>query len=262
MVGLSVNQFHLVTNVLSFTIAAMGIAGLFFLLQRAEVLPRYRTAITLLGLVALVSTYNYVRIYMSWHGSFTVVNGALRSTGVVYDDTYRYTDWLITVPLLLVALVCALDLSKRQARLRSVVLALLAAEMVVLGFPGQAATDVASRWLWWGIAMVPLALIVFQLFGSMASAIKAQPPEARRLTTMARLLILLAFSVYPAIYLLPLLNVTGPLAVMISQLGFAAADLVANVLGGIVIYMIASSKTFPEKDAMGPHASALRSLKV
>lgn len=146
MVGLSVNQYYLITNVFAFAIAALGVTGSFLLLQRFEVLQRYRAGITVAGLVALVSAFNHVRLYQGWNDALTVVNGTLKSTGVPFVDTYRYTDWLLTVPLLLVALVLVLDLSKRQARLRNLVLILLSAEMVVLGFPGQATTDASGRW--------------------------------------------------------------------------------------------------------------------
>ena len=262
MVGLSVNQYYLIANVFAFAIAALGVTGGFLLLQRSEVFQRYRAGVTVAGLLALVSAYNHIRLYQSWNSAFSVVNGTLKSTGMLFVDTYRYSDWLLTVPLLLVALVLVLDLSKRQARLRGLILILLAAEMVVLGFPGQASSDASGRWLWWAVAMVPFTLIVFQLYGSMASAVKAQPDDARKLTGLTRFMILLAVSVYPAVYLLPLLGVAEPMAFLVTQISFVAADLVANGLCGILIYMIASSKTFPEKDAAASHVPALRGLKV
>lgn len=262
MVGLSVNQYYLIANVFAFAIAALGVTGGFLLLQRSEVLQRYRAGVTIAGLVALVSAYNQVRLYQGWNNAFTVVNGTLKSTGVPLADTYGYSNWLLTVPLLLVGLVLVLDLSKRQARLRSLVLILLSAEVVVLGFPGQSSSGVADRWLWWAVAMVPFTLIVFQLYGSMGPAVKAQPDDARKLTGLTRFVILLALSVYPALYLLPLAGVVGPMALVATQIGFVAADLVANGLCGILVYMIASSKTFSEKETAGVHASAMRGLKV
>ena len=41
---LSVAQFSTVSNVLSFTIAAMGASALFFFLSRSSVAPKYRPA--------------------------------------------------------------------------------------------------------------------------------------------------------------------------------------------------------------------------
>ena len=262
MAGLSVNQYYLISNVLAFAIAALGVTGGFLLLQRSEVLQRYRAGVTIAGLVALVSAYNHVRLYQGWSKAFTVVNDTLDATGIPLVDTYGYSDWLLTVPLSLVALVLVQDLSKRQARLRSLVLILLSAEMVVLGFPGQSSSDVSGRWLWWAVAMVPFTLIVFQLYGSMGSAVKAQPDDARKLTGLTRFMILLALAVYPTIYLLPLVGVPEPMALVITRVGFVAADLVASGLCGILVYMIASSKTFPEKETAGNHVPALRGLKV
>lgn len=263
MIELSANQYNMVANVFSFTVAAMAIAALFFLVQRSEVLPRYRAGVALLGLIALVTGYNYVRLLQSWQDAYKVVGGTLRSTGIPYSESLRYSDWLLTLPLLLVALVLVLDLKKQQARLRSLVLVLLAAEMVVLGFPSQGSTDLASRWMWWGISLVPYTLILFQLYGSLGAAVKAQPSDARKLAGAARFLILVTLLAYPAIYVLPLVGVTGATATMVTQIGFAAADLVVGGLCTILIYMVASSKTLPEKELAGAApASAFRGLKV
>ena len=42
----TIGQFSLVYNMFSFTVATMGAATLFFWLNRSQVAPEYRTAIT------------------------------------------------------------------------------------------------------------------------------------------------------------------------------------------------------------------------
>lgn len=263
MIDLSASQFHLIENVLSFASAAMGIIGAFLLLQRAEVQPKYRSAITVLGIVALLSAYNHFRLYQSWHGAFAVVNGILQGTGAAYDDSSRYSCWLLSIPLLLVAFVLALDMSKRQALLRGIILASISAEMVVLGLPGQPVSDAATRWLWWAIEMVPFTLILFQLFGSMAGAVKAQADEPRKIAGITRLLISFALSGYSVIYLLPLVGLSTALETVATQAGFAAADVLGFGLCGLLIYMLASSKTQPSKELVtATHAPALRGIRA
>jgi len=178
ILGLSSDQFDLIGTVFSLAIGVMGIAGLFFFLQRSEVLPRYRTSMTLLCLVSVIATYNYVRLYSSWHESFVVLNGVITSTGVPYNDTFRYADWLTTVPLLLVAFVSVLDLPARLIRLRSTVLALLGAEMIALGYFGQVATNIETRWVWFGVGMIPFIIIMVQLYSNLGKAIEAEPAGA------------------------------------------------------------------------------------
>ena len=243
MIGLNYVQYQAVVNVFSFTMTATSIASIFFFLKRQEVLPRYRTAVTLLGLVSFAATCNYLRLLLSWREAFQVVNGAVVQTGVPYDDIYRYADWLLTVPMLLIALVLVLDLPLRQARMRSTILGLLAVEMIVLGYPGQIAVTTEARWLWGAVAMVPFLIIIQQLYGSMSAAIRAEPPEARRLVSTARLVTVLTWSVYPILYLVPVVFPAGSSSFVATQIGYAAADTVAKAAYGLIICKVAQSKS-------------------
>jgi len=247
MEALSLTQFELVVNVFSFTIAAMGAATLFFFLQRAELLPRYRPVAVILGLVTMVATYNYFRLYDGWYMAFDVAHGIVRATGRPYNDTYRYADWLLTVPLLVIALVLVLDMPARQARLRCLVLGLQAAEMILLGYPGQISTVTSTRWLWWGAAMVPFLIIVQQLYIGLADAVEAQPKQARGLVVAARFMMVLTWCFYPAVYILPLVGVSGPISFIATQVGYAGADITAKAVYGLLIFMIATRKTEIER---------------
>ncbi|HEY0204466.1 MAG TPA: bacteriorhodopsin [Acetobacteraceae bacterium] len=234
---------------------ATTIAAIFFLLKRQEVLPRYRTAITLLGMVSVAATCNYVRLLLSWRETFQVVNGAVVQTGVPYDDIYRYADWLLTVPMLLIALVLVLDLPLRQARMRSIILGSLAVEMIVLGYPGQIATTMTTKWAWWIASMVPFFIIIQQLYGSMSAAIRAQPVEAKRLISIARLVTVVTWSFYPILYLIPTIFPAGSSAIVATQIGYAAADTVAKAVYGLFICWIAQSKSVNAEAAAATDAA-------
>ena len=262
IIDLSVEQFDLVGTVFSFAIGAMGIASLFFLLQRSDVAVRYRMPVTLLCLVSVVATYNYVRIYISWQDAFAVVNGAVTSTGVPYNDTYRYADWLITVPLLLVAFVTVLDLPPRQVRLRSIILALLGAEMIALGYPGQIATSVETRWLWFGIGMIPFLIIFIQLYGSLGKAIEAEPVEGRMAIKLARLGLVLSWPIYAIVYVLPLLGFKGSSVFVGIQVGYAFADISAKALYGVLIWTAAAAKSAPRGESAVWHPASARSVNA
>ena len=83
--GFTYDQWSLVYNSLSFGIAGMGSATIFFWLQLGNVQKNYRTALIITGLVTAIATYHYVRIFNSWcdalevgqspHGEF--IKGAL-----------------------------------------------------------------------------------------------------------------------------------------------------------------------------------------
>ena len=257
---LGVVQYTIVVNVFSLMVAAMGGAAAFFLLQRNEVLARYRTGMVLLGIVCAISAYSYYRLFVSWADAYQVVNGAVRPTGLPFNETFRYVDWLLTVPLLLVAFLSMMDLPSRQARLRMIVLSVLSAEMILLGYPGQLATTTEAQVLWLTVAALPALIIVYQLFVGLNPGILAEPPDARRLFRAARLLTVSSWALYPVVCLLPVFGVTGPLPFTATQVAFAAADTVAKVAYGVVLFRAAAQKSLPLEE-VAPLAGTLRAVR-
>ena len=259
---LTVNQFNLVANVFSTMIGALGLATAFFFLQRNEVTSRYRVVLTLLGLVAMMGTYNYFRLYESWQAAFVVGNGAVQATAHAFDDVMRYPDWLVTLPLLLVAIVLTLDMPDRQARLRNNVLRMLAVEMVVLAYPGQIAAAPEDRWLWWGVSMVPFALIVFQLFVSLGKSLNEQSDDTRRLVGFARTVAVLALAFDRVAYLVPLAGLdNGPTVLVGTQVGFAIADFALKVVCGAFLYT-AVFKRMQTAESAPQMPKPIRTMKV
>lgn len=217
---------------------------------------------TLLGLVTMAATYSYVRLLDKWTQSFSVVNGIVQSTGLTYDDTYRYADWLLTVPLLLVAFVLSLDLPPKQARSRSIIFALLAVDMIATGYPGQIATTADARWFWWAVSMLPYTLIILQFYVGLAPAIRRQPAQARSLVISARSLTVLVWCFYPVVYALPLLEIGGTNAFIGIQIGYAAADIMAKAGYGVVLYMVVLRKSqLTEQSMLPPSDAQLRPLR-
>lgn len=249
---LSVGQYELVYNAFSFTIATMGAATLFFWFGRSQVAPAYRTALTLTGLVTAIALYHYVRIAGSWEAAFTYVDGGIAATGVPFNDAYRYVDWLLTVPLLLVELILVMRLSSTETWSKGTRLGLLAALMVILGYPGEIASDASTRWVWWILAMLPFIVIVRELYVGLKESIASQPENVRGLVDAARWLTIASWSFYPIVFVFPMIGLTGGAAATAIQVGYTVADVVAKAVFGVLIYMIAVRKS--EHDVTHPVA--------
>jgi len=247
MFGITVGQFDLVYNAFSFTIAVMGAATLFFILSRSQVAPAYRTALAVTALVTGIALYHYVRIFASWEAAYTIANGTITSSGVAFNDAYRYVDWLLTVPLLLVELILVMRLSPSESSKKAIKLGVLAAVMVGLGYPGEIATDASTRWLWWSLSMIPFSVIVYDLAVGLKSAIAAQPASAQGLVRSARTLTIASWCFYPLVFVLPMLGVTGGTATVAVQVGYTIADIVAKAGFGVLIYLIAARKSDAER---------------
>lgn len=240
---ITVAQFDLVYNAFSFALAGMGAATLFLWLERSQVAPQYRTALTISGLVTAIATYHYFRIFNSWDASYSVVNGVIASTGHAFNHAYRYVDWLLTVPLLLVELLLVMSLSKKETYSKALWFGLMAAIMVILGYPGETSTDMSTKLLWWVLSMIPFVYLVFQLFVGLSDSIKSQPVGVKGLIVTARWIILATWCFYPIVYILPLIGFSGGDADVAVQVGYTIADLLAKAVFGIYIYFIAVHKS-------------------
>merc|ERR1712078_352095 len=150
----------------SFGIAGMGSATIFFWLQLYNVSKKYRTALTITGLVTFIATYHYFRIFNSWNDAFDVKfdektgDYAVSLTGAAFNDAYRYVDWILTVPLLLIELILVMGLSPKETVSKSWSLGLASAIMVALGYPGEIQDSPSGRWKFWFLAMIPFLYVV------------------------------------------------------------------------------------------------------
>jgi len=246
MQELTVGQFDIIGNFFSFSIAAMGAATAFLWLNRSQVAPSYRAAVTISGLVCFIALYHYFRIYSSWTGAYEISSGALLATNARFNDAYRYVDWILTVPLLLVELILVMKLTKSETISKGVRLGLLAAAMIILGYPGEISQDAGTRWLWWSLAMIPFLWIVYDLFIGLKSSLSSQPEEVRSLVNAARWLVLVSWAFYAVVFTFPMIGFTGGAATTAVQVGYSIADVVAKAVFGILIYMIAVKKSAVE----------------
>ncbi|WP_375392601.1 bacteriorhodopsin-like [uncultured Sphingomonas sp.] len=239
-------QFSLVYNALSFTFATMGAATLFLWLSRSQVAPAYRTALTISGLVTAIAAYHYFRIFDSWTAAYQLKDGLITATGFAFNDAYRYVDWLLTVPLLLIELVLVMRLSAEETMSKSIRLGAAAALMIVLGYPGEIATDIPTRALWGTLSSIPFVYIVYELFSGLGRSIAQQPANAQGLVRKARLLTFASWGFYPIVYMAPYAGLKGGTVVTTIQIGYTIADIVAKAGLGILIFLIAVRKSAAE----------------
>lgn len=256
MQELTADQFSLVYNAFSFTLAAMTATTLFLWISRSQVSSAYKTAITISGLVTGIAAYHYYRIFESWNAAYTVKSGIVTVTGVGFVDAYRYVDWLLTVPLLLIELVLVMRLSKEETVSRGMKLGLAAMLMIILGYPGEIAGNNATRALWGTLSAIPFTYIMWSLFAGLSKAIESQPENVRNLVKQARLLTFASWGFYPIVYMIPYTSLSGATTSVAVQLGYTLADIIAKAGVGILIYNIAIRKSATEADGVStPYAA-------
>ncbi|MGF1465262.1 MAG: bacteriorhodopsin-like [Sandaracinaceae bacterium] len=244
MPELTMGQFELVYAFLSLTIAAMGASAVFFFLGRSNVGEKYRPAVLMSGLVVGIACYHYVRIFLSWNEAYTLANGVYVASGVPFLDSYRYADWLLTVPLLVAELVAVLALPKGQSRSLIARLAIASVLMIATGYPGEIAEDAWTKHVWGWVSSVPFLYIVYALWAELGKAVERQTPEVQSLFRNIRYLLLATWGVYPIAYLVSALGLGGGATAEVAlQIGYSVADITAKAGFGLMIYAIARAKT-------------------
>lgn len=249
--ALTQGQYDTVYNLLSLVIAAQLFTALFLVVSQPRVLPRYRQALVVSAIVCGIAAYHYFRIFSSFRDAY--VTDAAGGQGVYsqaigrsFNEGYRYVDWLLTVPLLLVELVVVLTLAKalQSSLLRRLIPA--AALMIVLGYPGEIATANSTRHIFGLLSTVPFLYILYVLFIELTKSLDRQPAAVRRTVSRMRILLVATWGVYPIAYLVPLLGFDGANAWVGKQAGYSIADILAKAMYGLLIYKIARMKSFAD----------------
>jgi bacteriorhodopsin len=250
---LSSGQYMLVYNVFSFTIAAMLAAFIFFTGARSQVGAKYRPALLVSSLVVAIACYHYFRIFNSWEAAYNLTSGEYVASGHPFNDAYRYVDWLLTVPLLLIELVAVLALPKAESEGLFGKLAIAAFLMIALGYPGEIATDITTRAIWGTLSTIPFVYILVILWGKLGANLASQPPYVQVLLKNIRLLLIATWGFYPITYMLPMFGISHEASVIGVQIGYAVSDVLAKAFYGVMIYWIARAKS--EADGSLPQAA-------
>merc|ERR1712238_206834 len=163
--------------------ASMMATTMFLWFRAFAVKDQFQSAVIISGLVTFIAAYHYIRIFNSWVGAYAWDNGALTATGIPFNDAYRYMDWLLTVPLLLIEIILVMKLSPEETSRQGISLGASSALMIILGYPGELVLDESNltiRWVYCAAAMAPFLYIVKTLLTGLAEATDSEEDPAIR----------------------------------------------------------------------------------
>merc|ERR1712031_134961 len=248
--------YQAVYNVLSFALASMMATTMYLWFRSFAVQEKFRSAVLISGLVTFIAAYHYIRIFNSWVDAYEyspgeVAGGAMadrapKLTGVPFNDAYRYMDWLLTVPLLLIEILLVMKLPEDVFSSKAWVLGVGSALMIVSGYYGELVVtgDLTPRWVCWFASMAFFLYIVYELLVGLAAATAAEPnPEIAKKIGTAQVMTVISWCTYPIVYLFPMLGISAAKAVVSIQLGYCASDIISKCGVGIVIYQISYAKS-------------------
>ena len=206
--------------------AAMLAATVFFFVERDRVHGKWKTSLSVAGLVTGVAFWHY--LYM---------RGVWVETGTS-PTVYRYIDWLITVPLQIIEFYLILKVCTNVSS--SVFYKLLGASLVMLvcGFIGE--TSGAANAMAWGVvATLAWLYIIYEVFSGEAGKLNASSGNAAAQSAFGtiRLIVTFGWAIYPIGYWLGVgenpdmagANTIYNLADFINKIAFGLAIYVAAV---------------------------------
>jgi len=252
MFDMSDLQFQAVYNVLSFALASMMATTMFLWIRSVNVHDKYKSAVFISGLVTFIAAYHYMRIFNSWVAAYVYPVGADHPslTGVPFNDAYRYMDWLLTVPLLLIEILLVMDLPDSTFTCKAWTLGVGSALMIISGYYGELIItgDLGPRWTCWKISMFFFVYIVYELLIGLRKATNDPANAAvKGKIFMAQIVTVISWCTYPVVYLFPMLGAPGASSVVAIQIGYCASDIISKCGVGLLIYQISIAKSLVGK---------------
>jgi bacteriorhodopsin len=205
---------------------AMVAATVFFFLERDRVVGKWKTSVTVAGLVTLIAAVHYFYMREIW-----VVLGES-------PTVYRYIDWLLTVPLQIIEFF--LILAAIAVVPTSLFWKLLVASVVMLvgGYMGEAGfINVTVGFI---IGMIGWLYIIYEIFAGEASKINASSGNVNSQMAFKtiRLIVTIGWAIYPIGYIMGYMTQSASIDAL--NIVYNLADLVNKIAFGVAIWLAAT----------------------
>jgi bacteriorhodopsin len=198
---------------------AMAAGTLYFVLERGDLKPEHRIAATYAGIITFIAAIMYW-IMTDFVGFFDQSAGDIGAT-----MPYRYIDWLLTTPLLLVefGLIVAIAGAATKGFVTRIVIADII--MIVTGYLGEVSVVGAlDTWVYFIISSLAWLYIVYAVF---QVKLDGMPAYAANAVKIMRRFVMFGWAIYPI----------GTSIEQFMKLG--GADVTAAVAIAAIVYVIA-----------------------
>jgi bacteriorhodopsin len=245
---ISIEIFEIVSHVLTLGYAAMAAATFYFLLTIKDNAPRYRMS-SVLSTVVMVSAV--ILLFMqqqSWVNSYGLNAGntayVLRAGGELFSNGYRYLNWLIDVPNLLIQILFVAGITGLMFRKYLVQFAASGMLMVVTGYIGQyfepgRLTANVFQWLLWGVISTAFYVVVLVLITRVIQQGVKNMKGSKAVGIFAAILPLfyISWTIYPVAYVIPLFIETlgWGTSIMVQQVLYTVADITSKIFYGVML---------------------------
>ncbi|MFD0930990.1 bacteriorhodopsin [Psychroflexus salinarum] len=248
--GFSEMAYQMVAHVLTLGYAVMLAGLLYFVLTIKSVAPKYRIS-SVLSVVVMVSAFLLLYAQSNnWTSSFVfdAERGLyfLGSGEDLFNNGYRYLNWLIDVPMLLFQILFVVSLTKSKFSSIRNQFWFSGALMIITGYIGQyyEVTNLPAFFIWGAISTAFFIHILFVMNRVIKEGKEGIPDKGKKILQGIWVLFLFSWFLYPGAYLMPhLLGVEGGFfneaGVVGRQMTFTVADIASKVIYGVLLTNLA-----------------------
>ncbi len=257
--SLSATNYATVYNLFSLAIACLLFTALYLAVSQRQVARQYRNAVIVSATVCAIAAYHYFRIFNNFEASYPAgetIDSAHQLSNIEFNEGYRYVDWFLTVPLLLLETVAVLALGRLASKKLLLKLIPASALMIALGYPGEITNEVVPRLVWGTLSTIPFLYLLYVLFVELSKSLDRQPDEVKHTIKWLRIALVGLWGVYPIAYLFPVLGgdfFGGEGGFVLKQAGYSIADILAKAAYGLAIYKVARVKSRLEDPEYDDH---------
>ncbi|KPM32154.1 Sodium pumping rhodopsin [Croceitalea dokdonensis DOKDO 023] len=248
--GFTEMAYQMVAHTLTLGYAVMLAGLLYFVLTIRTVAPKFRMSNILSGVVMVSAFLLLYAQANNWTQSFVFDNTTgryfLNEQGDLFNNGYRYLNWLIDVPMLLFQILFVVSLTKSSFSSIRNQFWFSGTMMILTGYIGQF-YEVSNLWaffVWGAISTVFFFHILYLMNKVIKEGKEGIPQPAQKTLQSIWMLFLVSWFLYPGAYLMPHLagiegaffNETGVVA---RQITYTIADVSSKVIYGVLLGKVA-----------------------
>lgn len=250
--GYSEMAYQMVAHLLTLGYAVMFAALIYFVLTLQYVAPRFRMS-NILSVVVMVSAGLLLLAQANnWTTSmvFDPVAGryVLGEGQDLFNNGYRYLNWLIDVPMLLFQMLFVISLTKSKTSSIRNQFWFSGVMMIITGYIGQfyEVTNFTAFMIWGAISTVFFFHVLYVMNKIIKEGKEGLDARGKQILGSIWIVFLVSWFLYPGAYLMPYLGGFGQDGLLFNESGvvgrqmtYTIADVVSKVIYGVLLGVLA-----------------------
>jgi bacteriorhodopsin len=264
----SVMQWDAVSHVLTLGFGIFAAALVYFVISIRYVAPRFRLSNILSSIVMVSAMLILLRQAIDWDMTFAAnaMGEYERKDGQLFSNGYRYMNWSIDVPVLLIQLLVIVPMAAKAKVSRATQFIIAGLGMIWTSWAAQfyetggivEGTSSAPFWIWYLISWAFYIWILGIVFKTISDGKKGVPDKAKKVLDAILWLLVISWTAYAVAIILPQVWFSSGAGVA-RQYIFTTADVVSKAIYGVLLGWVATictvhgedqSQTYPDDMAV------------